>query len=203
MSRFHLPSIDFKQSSFLDSETLEFHYGKHHKAYVDNLNKLVDGQPVQGLVEIIQNSSGGLFNNAAQAWNHTFYWMCLTPTASALRATSALAQAINRDFGSLENCQAEFEKMGASNFGSGWTWLAKEKASQKLSWINTSNAHLVDLKTHIPILVADVWEHAYYIKYRNARPQYLKDFWAAVNWTAAEKFFETDDVSAVEKSMTA
>lgn len=172
----------------ISKETLEFHYGKHHQTYVNNLNNLIPGTEFESspLEDIVRKSSGGIFNNAAQVWNHTFYWHSLSPQASA--PTGALAAAIDAKWGSLAAFQEAFNKSAAGNFGSGWTWLVK-KADGALDIVNTSNAATPLTTGDTALLTCDVWEHAYYIDYRNARPKYLETFWKLANWSFAEKNF--------------
>ena len=158
-------------------ETLEFHHGKHHKTYVDNLNNLVSGTEFEGqsLEAIIKASSGGIFNNAAQVWNHTFYWHCLSPNGGG-EPTGELADAINETFGSFDNFKEEFAKTSVTTFGSGWGWLVKT-SDGKLELASTTGAGNPMTVGKTPLLTCDVWEHAYYVDYRNARPAYLKAFW--------------------------
>jgi Fe-Mn family superoxide dismutase len=182
---FELPKLPYEMdalSPYLSKETLEYHYGKHHQAYVDNLNKLIPGTEFEkmSLEEIIMKSSGGIFNNAAQIWNHTFYWHCLTPKSSK-EPHGKLADAINKKFGSFDKFKTEFTESGKKLFGSGWTWLAKNNKGE-LEIINESNAGLPMKEDKKALLTCDVWEHAYYIDYRNARPKYLDNFWQIVNW---------------------
>ncbi|AIL32805.1 superoxide dismutase [Fe] [Basilea psittacipulmonis] len=189
---FELPALPYAMDALeprISKETLEFHYGKHHQAYVTNLNKLVAGTEFENasLEEIIKKSSGGVFNNAAQVWNHTFYWNCLTPNAKA-KPEGALAEAIAKKWGSFEAFVEAFTASAAGNFGSGWTWLVK-KPSGDLEIVNTSNAATPLTGDDKPLLTCDVWEHAYYIDYRNARPKYLENFWALVNWNFVEQNF--------------
>ncbi len=166
----------------LSQETLEFHYGKHHQTYVTNLNNLVPGTEFEtmSLEDIIMKSSGGVFNNAAQVWNHTFYWNCLSPNGGGA-PTGALAAAIDAKFGSFDEFKKLFNQSGATNFGSGWTWLVKN-ADGSLEIFNTSNAGTPMTSGKQALLTLDVWEHAYYIDYRNARPKYLETIWNIVNW---------------------
>lgn len=173
----------------ISQETLEYHYGKHHNTYVVNLNNLIPGTEFENksLEEIVKGSSGGIFNNAAQVWNHTFYWHCLSPNGGG-EPTGALADAIVATFGSFEKFKEEFTKSAVTNFGSGWTWLVK-KADGSLALQNTSNAGCPLTDGVTPVLTADVWEHAYYIDYRNLRPKYMEAFWALVNWEFAAKNF--------------
>ena len=173
----------------ISKETLEFHYGKHHQTYVTNLNNLIPGTEFENasLEEIVKKSSGGIFNNAAQVWNHTFYWNGLAPNAGG-EPSGALAEAINAKFGSFAAFQEEFNKSAAGNFGSGWTWLVK-KADGSVAIVNTSNAATPLTTEDKPLLTCDVWEHAYYIDYRNSRPNYLGSFWKLVNWSFVEANF--------------
>jgi len=182
---FELPSLPYAKNALaphISEETLEFHHGKHHKTYVDNLNNLVPGTEFDGqsLEDIIKGSSGGIFNNAAQVWNHTFYWHCLSPNGGG-EPTGELADAINDTFGSFDNFKEEFTKTSVTTFGSGWGWLVKNTEGQLelASTVGAGNP-MTDGKT--PLLTCDVWEHAYYIDYRNARPAYLKAFWELINW---------------------
>ncbi len=165
----------------ISAETLEYHYGKHHQTYVTNLNKLVAGTELEGatLEEIISKSSGAVFNNAAQIWNHTFYWSCLSPGGGA--PSGALAEAINSTFGSFSAFKEQFSTSAATNFGSGWTWLVRKKDGS-IAIVNTSNAGCPLTEGQVPLLTFDVWEHAYYIDYRNARPKYIESLWGIVNW---------------------
>jgi len=170
----------------VSKETLEFHYGKHHQAYVTNLNNLIKGTEFESLSleEIIKKApAGGVFNNAAQVWNHTFYWKSLSPTGGGA-ATGALGEAIAKKWGSFEAFKDAFSKSAVGNFGSGWTWLVK-KADGSVDIVNTSNAATPLNSGDKPLLTCDVWEHAYYIDYRNARPKYVEAFWNLVNWEFA------------------
>ncbi|MFZ4461199.1 MAG: superoxide dismutase [Patescibacteria group bacterium] len=174
---------------YISAETLEFHSGKHHQTYVDNLNKLIVGTEFEtsSLEEIIQKSSGGIFNNAAQIWNHTFYFDSLA-AASDAEVPSELLEAITAKWGSLEAFQAEFTKLALATFGSGWAWLVK-KPDGSLDLVSTSNAATPLTTSDVPLLTCDVWEHAYYIDYRNARAKYVENFWKIVNWKiVAERF---------------
>jgi Fe-Mn family superoxide dismutase len=185
-----LPELPFAKSALaphLSQETLEFHYGKHHNAYVNNLNKLIKGTEYESMTleQICAKASGPIFNNAAQHWNHSFYWQCLAP--SSLQASGQLADAITRDFKSPEGLRDMFFSSAVGNFGSGWTWLVK--GGDRLSIVNTSNAAMPQKDSKTPVLVCDVWEHAYYIDYRNNRQAYLEAFWKIVNWKFVEKQF--------------
>jgi Fe-Mn family superoxide dismutase len=185
---FELPALPYAKDALaphISAETLEFHYGKHHQTYVTNLNNLVPGTEFEGLSleEIVLKSSGGLFNNAAQVWNHTFYWNSLSPNGGG-EPTGALAEAINATFGSLAAFKEAFTKCAVTTFGSGWAWLVKN-ADGSLALVSTSNAACPLTAGQTPLLTCDVWEHAYYIDYRNARPAYLNAFWALVNWEFA------------------
>ncbi len=174
----------------ISAETLEYHYGKHHLAYVTNLNNLLEESDLEEatLEEIILNASGPLFNNAAQVWNHTFYWSCLSPEGGG-EPTGRLAEAIKQQFGSFEEFKAQFTQACLTNFGSGWTWLV-ENSEGELEIGNTRNADNPMTDKKIPLMTCDVWEHAYYIDYRNARPQYVEAFWSLVNWEYVAENFE-------------
>ena len=182
---FELPPLPYANNALephISAETIEYHYGKHHQTYVNNLNNLVPGTEFEGktLEDIISQSSGGIFNNAAQVWNHTFYWNCMTPDGKDA-VDGALGDAINSKFGSFAEFKEQFSKSAATNFGSGWTWLVKN-ADGSIEIVNTSNAGCPLTAGQTPLLTCDVWEHAYYIDYRNARPKYLESFWSLVNW---------------------
>ncbi|PJC85524.1 superoxide dismutase [Fe] [Vibrio sp. HA2012] len=188
---FELPALPYAKDALephISAETLEYHYGKHHNTYVVKLNGLIPGTEFENktLEEIIKTSTGGIFNNAAQVWNHTFYWNCLSPNGGG-EPTGAVADAINATFGSFAAFKDKFNDMAVNNFGSSWTWLVK-KADGSLDIVNTSNAAtpLTD-EGVTPLLTADLWEHAYYIDYRNVRPDYLSGFWALVNWAFVEE----------------
>jgi len=189
---FTLPELPYLLDALqptISKETLEFHYGKHHNAYVTNLNKLTEGKPEANkpLEEIIRSAEGGLFNNAAQVWNHTFYWHCLKPGGGG-DPTGDLAAAIKRDLGSIEEFKEEFATAAATQFGSGWAWLVVEGSTLKVT--KTANADLPMKHGQIALLTIDVWEHAYYVDYRNARPKYVAEVMAKlVNWDfVAENF---------------
>jgi Fe-Mn family superoxide dismutase len=173
----------------ISKETLEYHYGKHHAAYVTNLNNLIKGTEFENasLEDIIRKSSGGIFNNAAQVWNHTFLWNSMSPNGGGA-PSGALAEAINKKWGSFEKFKEEFNKAAVGNFGSGWTWLVK-KPDGSVDIVNTSNAGTPLTTEDKALLTCDVWEHAYYIDYRNSRPNYLSAFWNVVNWDFAAKNF--------------
>jgi Fe-Mn family superoxide dismutase len=160
---------------------LEYHYGKHHQTYVTKLNALIKGGEFENssLEAIIQTASGGIFNNAAQVWNHTFYWHCLSPHGGG-QPTGQLANDITRDFGSFDAFKEQFTQTAINTFGSGWAWLIKNKNGLEI--ISTSNADTPLKHGQHALLTCDVWEHAYYIDYRNARPDYLAAFWQLVNW---------------------
>jgi Fe-Mn family superoxide dismutase len=187
---FTLPPLPYALDALqphISRETLEYHYGKHHSAYVVKLNSLLAGSPTanKSLEEVVRSSTGDVFNNAAQAWNHTFYWNCLSPTGGGEPGGAALAAALTKSFGSCAEFKAKFTASAVNNFGSSWTWLVKN-ADGSLAIVNTANAAtpLTDASVK-PLLTVDMWEHAYYIDYRNLRPDYLKAFWALVNWDFA------------------
>jgi Fe-Mn family superoxide dismutase len=173
----------------ISRETLEIHYGKHHQAYVTNLNNLVKGTEFENLTleDIIRKSSGGIFNNSAQIWNHTFYWHSLSPKGGG-QPKGALGEAVNKKFGSFDAFKEAFTKSAVGNFGSGWTWLVK-KSEGSVDIVNTSNAATPLTGADKPLLTCDVWEHAYYVDYRNRRPDYVGAFWNLVNWEFAAKNF--------------
>jgi len=189
---FTLPPLPYAMDALaptISRETLEFHYGKHHQAYVTNLNNLVAGSEFEAvsLEEVVKKSSGGIFNNAAQIWNHTFYWNSLSPNGGGEpdgESCSRLRDALHDKWGSVAAFKEAFSKSAAGNFGSGWTWLVKKPDGQ-LDIVNTSNAATPLTGDDVPLLTCDVWEHAYYIDYRNARPKYLESFWNIVNWDFA------------------
>ena len=171
----------------ISKETLEFHYGKHHQTYITNLNNLIKGTEFENmsLEDITKKSSGGMFNNAAQVWNHTFYWMGLSPKGGG-EPTGALGDAITKKWGSFAKFKEEFTKTAVGTFGSGWGWLVK-KADGSLDLVSTSNAGTPLIGADKPLLTCDVWEHAYYVDYRNARPKYVEAFWNLVNWEFVAK----------------
>ena len=186
-----LSPLPFEKQSLaphISEETISFHYNKHHQTYVNNLNKLIIGTEFENkdLIDIIKTSSGSIFNNAAQTWNHSFYWNCLTPSKNEL--ASDLLQAINTNFGNLDNFKESFTKTALGLFGSGWVWLVKE-SNNNLSIIGTNNAQTPLTSKQIPLLTCDVWEHAYYIDYRNARAKYLESFWQIINWDFVNQNF--------------
>ena len=180
-----LPELPWAKNALephISAETIDYHYGKHHNAYVTKLNAAIEGtdKASLSLEEIIKTSSGGLFNNAAQVYNHTFYWNCLSPNGGGA-PSGDLATAIDSTFGSFENFKSEFSNSAATNFGSGWTWLVKA-ADDSLSIVNTDDAGCPITEGQTPLMTLDVWEHAYYVDYRNARPSYIEAFWNLVNW---------------------
>jgi len=182
---FALPSLPYEKNALephISAETLEYHYGKHHQTYVDKLNGMIDGtgHADSSLEDIIKAADGGLFNNAAQVWNHTFYWNCLSPNGGG-EPTGKVAEAIGTAFGSFDKFKEEFNSAAAGNFGSGWTWLVQE-ADGSVAIRNTDDAGNPMTDGVTPLLTADMWEHAYYIDYRNSRPKYLEAFWNLVNW---------------------
>ncbi|RKP48661.1 superoxide dismutase [Fe] [Pararobbsia silviterrae] len=186
-----LPPLPYAKNALaphISEETLEFHYGKHHQTYVTNLNKLIPGTEFENLSleEIVKKSSGGVFNNAAQIWNHTFFWNSLKPGGS--QPTGKLAEAINAKYGSYDKFKEEFTKVAVGTFGSGWAWLVK-KPDGSLDIVSTSNAATPLTTDAKPLLTLDVWEHAYYIDYRNARPKFVEAFWSLVNWDFAAQNF--------------
>ncbi len=180
-----LPALPYAKDALapvISAETIDYHYGKHHQTYVTNLNNLIAGTEFAdlSLTDIIMKASGGLFNNAAQVWNHTFYWNCLSPTGGGA-PTGALGDAITATFGSFADFKKQFVQSATTNFGSGWTWLVKN-SDGTLEIFNTANAGTPMTSGKTALLTVDVWEHAYYVDYRNARPKYLETIWEKINW---------------------
>lgn len=187
-----LPPLPYPKNAlepYISAETLEYHYGKHHQAYVTNLNNLITGTEFENLPleDIILKSSGGIFNNAAQVWNHTFYWNGLKPNGGG-QPSGALAEAIDKAFGSFDKFKEELSKTAVTTFGSGWAWLVKN-ADGSLAVVSTGNAANPLTNGQTPLFTIDVWEHAYYIDYRNARPKYVEELWNLVNWEFVEQNF--------------
>lgn len=187
---FSLPTLPYDKDALephISKETIEYHYGKHHQAYVNNLNKLITDTDFAklDLEGIIKKSTGGVFNNAAQVWNHTFYWHCLSPNGGG-EPTDKLAEAITNAFGSFDQFKEQFTQVAATTFGSGWAWLVQD-ANGQLKIISTSNAGTPMTEGLNALLTCDVWEHAYYIDYRNVRPDYIGAFWKLVNWDFVTK----------------
>lgn len=186
-----LPDLPYDMDALnphISKETLEYHYGKHHKAYVDKLNAAIEGGKYEkmSLDDMVRESKGEakVFNNAAQTWNHTFYWNCLSPNGGG-EPSGAIADAIKSSFGSFETFKEQFSDKSATLFGSGWAWVVKD--GDKLSIVQTKDADNPMTSGQTPILTCDVWEHAYYIDYRNARPKYVEAFWNVINWDFMEK----------------
>lgn len=188
-----LPQLPYAPDALaphISKETFEYHYGKHHQAYVTNLNNLIKGTEFEALTleKIIKQSSAGVFNNAAQVWNHTFFWNSMKPAGGG-KPTGALAAAIDKKWGSFDAFKEAFTKSAVSNFGSGWTWLVK-KADGSVDIVNTSNAGTPETTADKALLTIDVWEHAYYIDYRNARAKFVETFLNSLaNWDFAAKNF--------------
>ncbi|CAA6803557.1 MAG: Superoxide dismutase [Fe] (EC [uncultured Campylobacterales bacterium] len=189
-----LPELKYAKDALaphISAETLDYHHGKHHNAYVTNLNNLIVGTEYEdkSLEEIIKSApAGGIFNNAAQVWNHTFYFNGISPNGGG-KPTGELAKAIDKAFGSFEDFKSKFSTSAATNFGSGWTWLVKD-SDGSVSIHNTSNADTtITCDKSIPVLTIDVWEHAYYVDKRNARPSYIESWWNLVDWEEANKNF--------------
>jgi superoxide dismutase, Fe-Mn family len=183
-----LPTLKYGMDALapvISRQTLEFHYGKHHQAYVNNLNNLVKGTPFEDadLVSIIKSADGGIFNNAAQIWNHSFYFDTFTPGGKAM--SESMSALITKNFGSFAEFKEKFSKAAATLFGSGWAWLVK-KADGSLDIVQTSNAACPLRDGHTPLLTCDVWEHAYYIDYQNRRPDYIEAYFSIIDWTVVE-----------------
>jgi len=185
-----LPYLKDALAPHISSETLDYHYGKHHAAYVANLNKLIAGTEFENkpLEEIVKKATGGVFNNAAQHWNHSFYWNSLSPKGGG-EPEGELAEEIKKSFGSFKDLQDKFTASAISLFGSGWVWLVKNNDGN-LAIVNSSNAGTPLQEGKKAIITCDVWEHAYYIDYRNARAKYLEAFWKIVNWKFAQGNFK-------------
>lgn len=184
---FELPELPFACDALephMSAKTLEFHHGKHHAGYVSKLNKAVDdkGLKGKGLLELIRTTTGSTFNNAAQTWNHTFFWQCLCPASKSGQPSAGLSGKLISEFGSLEDFKQQFATAAAGNFGSGWTWLVMSPTGD-LDIVNTSNAATPAADDRqVPLLTLDVWEHAYYLDHQNDRAAYIEDFWSIVNW---------------------
>ena len=183
-----LPALPYARDALaphISAETIDYHYGKHHQTYVTNLNNLIKGTEFENLdlLAIIRKSQGGMFNNAAQIWNHTFYWNSLSPKGGG-EPSGKLADAIKKTFGSFAQFKDDFSKTAVGTFGSGWAWLV-QRADGGLGLVSTSNAATPITGSDRPLLTCDVWEHAYYIDYRNARPKYVEAFWNLANWDFA------------------
>jgi Fe-Mn family superoxide dismutase len=188
-----LPELPYAKNALephISAETIEYHYGKHHQTYVTNLNNLIQNTEFAdlSLENIVLKSSGGIFNNAAQVWNHTFYWNCLSPKGGGT-PSGALLDAINKAFGSFDEFKQKFSQTAIGTFGSGWAWLVKNKDGS-LALVSTSNAATPMTAGQKALLTCDVWEHAYYIDYRNARAKYVETFWNIVNWDFVAKNFQ-------------
>jgi Fe-Mn family superoxide dismutase len=187
---FELPSLPFARDALepvISAETIDYHYGKHHRAYVDNLNRLTEGSEWAGrsLEDLVRSTEGAVFNNAAQVWNHTFYWEGLTPSGGGL-PSGRLADLLAAAFGGLASFKDSFTAAAIGHFGSGWAWLVRTDEGG-LAVTSTANADCPLRSGAVPLLTCDVWEHAYYIDYRNARPAYVEKFWDLVNWDAVAR----------------
>lgn len=204
---FKLPQLPYAKtalSPFLNEEQMTYHYDKHHKAYIDNLNKFIEADASlkgKSLEEIVSASTAGIFNNAAQIWNHTFYWFNMAPAGQGGQPSPELATAIKTSFGNMDELKAKFVEGGVKTFGSGWIWLCTDMEG-KLSLVSTSNAAVPFTGNGpIPLMVADVWEHAYYVDYRNLRQKYLETFWNHINWNFASENFSSKKVRSLTSSM--
>ena len=187
-----LPALPWARDALaphISAETIDYHYGKHHQTYVTNLNNQIKGTEFEGLdlVAIVKKAQGGMFNNAAQVWNHTFYWNSLTPKGGG-EPSGKLADALKKSFGGFAQFKEDFSKAAVGTFGSGWAWLV-QRADGGLAIVSTSNAATPITGSDRPLLTCDVWEHAYYIDYRNARAKYVEGFWNLVNWKHSEQLF--------------
>lgn len=182
---FNLPDLPYERDALaphISEETLDYHYGKHHKTYVDTLNELTEGSEWENkqLEDLVKDTSGKLFNQAAQHWNHDFYWKCMSPNGGG-RPSDGLARAIDQAFGDFDDFAERFKQASIATFGSGWGWLVR-KTDGSLDIVSTQNAGNPMTDGHTPLLTCDVWEHAYYIDYRNARPRYVDAFFELINW---------------------
>jgi len=189
---FELPALPYAKNALapvISEETMEYHYGKHHQTYVTNINKLIAGSEFEKmpLEEVIRKASGGVFNNAAQVWNHTFFWQCMSPTGGG-EPSGLLADAIRHKFGSFDDFRKKFVEAAVTQFGSGWAWLVKN-ADGSLSIEQTSNAGNPLTAGKAPLLTCDVWEHAYYIDFRNRRADFVEAFFKLINWRFVEQNF--------------
>jgi superoxide dismutase, Fe-Mn family len=201
MKKHILPPLPFEFSALepsISAETLQFHYGKHHQSYVDKLNKLITGTEFEdaSLEEIIRKATGPIYNNASQVWNHNFYWQSLTPAQPGAKPVDDLMEAIDRDFGDFSRFQKLFNEAASGIFGSGWAWLVRDEDG-RLAIESTSNGDNPIKSGKTAILTCDVWEHAYYIDYRNERAKYLNSIWNIMNWKFAEANFRSRDASEV------
>lgn len=206
---FKLPNLPYAKNAlapFLSEEQMMYHYEKHHKAYIDNLNKFMETDASlkgKSLEEIVLSSSGGIFNNAAQAWNHTFFWFNMQVPGASSKPSDSLMAAITRDFGGMDQLKEKFVDGGVKTFGSGWIWLCADSAG-KLSLVSTSNAQVPFTNNGPrPLMVADVWEHAYYVDYRNLRAKFLETFWNHVNWDFVSQNFDSNKVRELTTAMKA
>jgi superoxide dismutase, Fe-Mn family len=195
---FSLPQLPYAMDALqphISKETLEFHYGKHHNAYLTKLNAAVNGKPEESksLEEVVRSASGGMFNCAAQVWNHTFYWHCMSPNGGG-EPQGAMLDAINKSFGSCAAFKTQLSDKAATLFGSGWAWVVKE--GDGIAIVETKDADTPVAHDQMPILTIDVWEHAYYIDYRNARPKYIEAFWNLINWEFVEQQLQGSQVFA-------
>jgi Fe-Mn family superoxide dismutase len=186
---FTLPALPYSLDALephISKETLEYHYGKHHQAYVNNLNNLLDGKPEQKetLENLVKTQNGAIFNNAAQVWNHTFYWHSMAKKAGG-KPHGKIAEMLEKDFGSFEAFKEQFSKAAAGQFGSGWAWLVLDEKTERLLVQTSANAGCPLTENLKPVLTCDVWEHAYYIDYRNLRAKYIENWWDLVNWEFA------------------
>lgn len=209
--RFQLPTLQYELNAlepFISSRTMETHYGKHHKGYIDKTNMLLEAptawQEELTLEEVVRTSSGPLFNNAAQAWNHTFFWLCLRPanTAKENLPSADVIEAINETFGSFERFRQVFSLKAAEVFGSGWVWLVKDRRD-RVEVVTSSNGDNPIVDGDVPLLTLDVWEHAYYLDYQNQRPKFIEGFWNLVNWDFVAENFRSNSIPNMTRHMVA
>jgi Fe-Mn family superoxide dismutase len=201
---FKLPELNYEtmsEKNFISEETVDFHVYKHHLSYLNKLNQLIENdKSLQNLtlIEIIKISKGDIFNNAAQSWNHAFFWNCLLNKIK-FEIPDKLQIVIEGQYGSISNLKDKFKEMCLANFGSGWTWIVLNTHSSKVEILNTSNADnpLILSTNYIPLLVCDLWEHAYYIDYRNNRSKYIDAFWENINWAWVDRCYENNNIQEI------
>lgn len=204
--KFHLPILPWEKNALeptISAETIEWHYNGHHKAYVDKTNEMVEKMGLDDLTleKIVLNHDGSLYDNAAQAWNHTFYWLGLHPGGKAPSANGNFMAAVTEQFGTMDGLKKQFMECGANLFGSGWTWLITDERGE-LDFINTHNAdNPIRYEASYPLWVCDIWEHAYYVDYRKDRKRYLEGIWRLVNWELAERCFEQKRIPNMTRLM--
>ena len=205
--KFQLPTLPWEKNALephISAETIEWHYNGHHQAYVDKVNQLTEKMGLEdlSLEKIILNYDGALYDNAAQAWNHTFYWMGLEPSAPSINQSGDFIKSVNKQFGSVESMKNHFMECASNLFGSGWTWLICNERGE-IDFINTHNGdNPIRYEASHPLWTCDVWEHAYYVDYRKDRKKYLDGVWGIINWPSVENYFEMKRIPNMSKLMT-